>query len=139
MNLHALMLQFRHLARRRATPGDQRARLGQIFGMNTTVPAWNGERLSSVSTQANDALEGVEHSLNQLKAERGETVADREEIDRILLLGGELRDEIEAHNAKFSQSEFEHGHRQSAAMFRVAQRYCALHAAAACLHSWTWN
>jgi hypothetical protein len=24
-------------------------------------------------------------------------------------------------------------------MFRAAQRYCALHAAAACLHSWTWN
>jgi alkylation response protein AidB-like acyl-CoA dehydrogenase len=139
VNLHALMLQFRHLARRRATPGDQRARLGQIFEMNTTVPAWNGERLSLVSTQANDALEGVEHSLNQLKAEPGETIDDREEIDRILVLGGELRDEIGAHNAKFSQSEFEHGHRQSAAMFRAAQRYCALHAAAACLHSWAWN
>ena len=139
VNLHALMLQFRHLARRRATPGDQRARLGQIFEMNTPVPPWNGERLSLVSTQANDALEGVEHSLNQLKAERGENIADREEIDRILAFGGELRDEIGAHNDKFSESEFEHGHRQSAAMFRAAQRYCALHAAASCLHGWIWN
>ena len=139
VNLHALMLQFRHLARRRATPGDRRARLGQIFDMNTSVPPWNGERLSSASTQANDALEGVEQTLEQLKAEGGTNTADREEIDRIVALGEELRDEIEAHNARFSQSEFEHGHRQSAAMFRAAQRYCALHAAAACLHSWTGN
>jgi hypothetical protein len=28
---------------------------------------------------------------------------------------------------------------QSAAMFRAAQRYCALHAAASCLHAWIWN
>lgn len=95
--------------------------------------------MSLVSTQANDALEGVEQSLEQLKAEGGTNTADREEIDRIVALGEELMDEIEAHNARFSQSEFEHGHRQSAAMFRAAQRYCALHAAAACLHSWTWN
>ena len=139
VNLHALMLQFRHLTRRLAARGDQRARLGQIFEMNTPVPPWNGERLSLVSTQANDALEGVEYSLEQLKAERGENTADREEIDRILALGEALIDEIGAHNAKFSQSEFEHGHRQSAAMFRSAQRYCALHAAASCLHSWVWN
>jgi alkylation response protein AidB-like acyl-CoA dehydrogenase len=139
VNLHALMLQFRHLARRQAGPGDQRARLRQIFEMDTTVPSWNGERQGLVSSQANDALTGVEHSLQQLKAERGENVADREEFDRILALGEALAEEIRAHGARFSQSEFEYGHRQSASMFRAAQRYCALHAAAACLHSWIWN
>src|SRR6185437_1994990 len=69
VNLHALMLQFRHLARR-ATRSDHGARLQQIFGMHTPVPPWNGQRLSLVSTQANEALEGVEHSLKQLKDER---------------------------------------------------------------------
>jgi alkylation response protein AidB-like acyl-CoA dehydrogenase len=138
VNLHALMLQFRHLTRRRAVR-DQGARLDQIFGMNTAVPPWNGQRLSLVSPQANDALEGVEHSLKQLKAERDDNIADRDEVDQILLLGEALMDEIEAHSAKFSVSEFEHGHRQPAAMFRAAQRYCALHAAASCLHSWVWN
>ncbi len=139
VNLHALMLQFRHLARRRAARGDQNARLGRIFEMNTPVPPWNGQRLSLVSTQANEALDGVEHSLEQLKAGRAETIADRTEIDRILALGETLVDEIEAHKADFAQSDFEHGHLQSAAMFRAAQRYCALHAAASCLHSWVWN
>jgi hypothetical protein len=84
-------------------------------------------------------LEGVEDSLNQLRAERGENIADQEEIGRILVLGEALKDEIAAHNARFSQSEFEHGHRQTAEMFRAAQRYCALHAAASCLHAWLWN
>jgi hypothetical protein len=139
VNLHALMLQFRHLARRRGVRGDQGSRLGQIFDMNTTVPAWNGQRLSLVSTQANDALEGVEYSLGHLKSTRADNIADPAEIDRILAFGKKLMLEIGAHNAKFIESEFEHGHLQSAAMFRAAQRYCALHAAASCLHAWIWN
>ena len=139
VNLHALMLQFRHLTRRRAARGDQGPRLRQIFDANRPVPPWNGQRLSLVSPQANDALEGVEHSLEHLKAEGAANRADRAQIDQILALGETLKREIEAHNAHFVESEFEHGHQQSAAMFRAAQRYCALHAAAACLHSWVWN
>ncbi len=139
VNLHALMLQFRHLARRRAMRGDHGARLGQLFQMNTPVPPWSGQRLSLVSTQANDALEGVEHSLKQLKGERADHVADRAQIGRILALGEMLVHEIGAHNTIFAQSEFEHGHLQSAAMFGAAKRYCALHAASSCLHSWIWN
>jgi alkylation response protein AidB-like acyl-CoA dehydrogenase len=140
VNLHALMLQFRHLTRRRAARGDQGPRLSQIFDRSAPVPPWNGARLSLVSTQANDALEGVEHSLKQLQAEAAaEKIGDRAEIDRILAFGETLKREIGAHNANFVESEFEHGHQQSAAMFRSAQRYCALHAAASCLHSWVWN
>ncbi|MBV8794424.1 MAG: acyl-CoA dehydrogenase [Hyphomicrobiales bacterium] len=139
VNLHALMLQFRHLSRRRAARGDQDARLGQIFDLNSPLPPWNGQRLSLVSPQANDALEGVEHSLKQLKAEGAENGADRALIEQILALGETLKREIASHNARFAESEFEHGHLQSAAMFRAAQRYCALHAAASCLHSWVWN
>jgi alkylation response protein AidB-like acyl-CoA dehydrogenase len=138
VNLHALMLQFRHLTRR-VVRGDQGARLRQIFDMNSSVPPWDGQRLSLVSTQANDAVEGVEHSLKQLKAEREDHSADRAGIDQILALGETLKRQIEAHNANFVDAEFEHGHLQSAAMFRAAQRYCALHAAASCLHSWVWN
>lgn len=139
VNLHALMLQFRHLARRRGVRGDQGSRLRQIFEMNTTVPPWNGQKLSLVSTQANSALEGVEYSLEQLKSERSRNAAGLAEIDRILAFGEELMQQIVVHNAKFIESEFEHGHLQSAAMFRAARRYCALHAAASCLHAWIWN
>ena len=138
VNLHALMLQFRHLARR-GVRGDQRSRLRQIFDSSAALPPWNGQKLSLVSPQANDALEGVEHSLDQLKTERGALASDGPDIEQILALGNMLKQEIKAHKSRFAEAEFEHGHLQSAAMFRAAQRYCALHAAAACLHSWVWN
>ena len=92
-----------------------------------------------MSTQSNDALEGVEYSLEHLKSERAENAANPAEIDRILAFGKKLMHEIRAHNNNFAESEFEHGHLQSAAMFRAARRYCALHAAASCLHAWIWN
>ncbi len=139
VNLHALMLQFRHLARRRGARGDQGSRLRQIFETNAALPAWDGQRLSLVSTQPNEALEGVEYSLEHLKSDRGVNTADPAEIDRILAFGEKLKHEIEVHKKTFAESEFEHGHLQSAAMFRAAQKYCALHAAAACLHAWIWN
>jgi hypothetical protein len=92
-----------------------------------------------VSTQANDALEGVEYALEHLKSERAENTANLAEIDRILVFGENLKREIRVHNDNFAEAEFAHGHLQSAAMFRAAQRYCALHAAASCLHAWIWN
>jgi hypothetical protein len=138
VNLHALMLQFRHLARR-GVRGDQRSRLSQIFDHNAVLPPWSGQKLSLVSAQANDALEGVELSLDQIRHERAISASDGPDIEQIVALGGALKEEIKAHKTKFAEAEFEHGHLQSAAMFRAAQRYCALHAAAACLHSWVWN
>jgi hypothetical protein len=139
VNLHALLLQFRHLTRRRAATDDQEVRLKHIYELDTPVPPLNGQKLNLVSTEANEALGGVEHSLKQLKAERGESGVDRDEIDRILILGEKLLQEIGAHQARFAESQFEHGHRQSAAMFDAARKYCGLHAGASCLHSWVWN
>jgi hypothetical protein len=139
VNLHALLLQFRHLARRPPAPGDQETRLRQIYGLDSPVPPFNGQRLGLVSRHANDALAGVGHSLERLKARRGERGVDADDIDRILFLGGKLLERITVHQDRFADSEFEHGHLQSAAMFRTAKRYCALHAASSCLHTWVWN
>ena len=38
-----------------------------------------------------------------------------------------------------AQSKFEFGHEQSPELFEVAKKYCALHAAASCLHMWIYN
>jgi hypothetical protein len=95
--------------------------------------------MSLVSLRANDALASVELSLNRLTVRGKESGLDADDIERIAFLGEKLRNEIDAHQKRFVDSEFEHGHRQSPAMFRAAKRYCALHAAASCLHSWVWN
>lgn len=139
VNLHALLLQFRHLARRSAAPGDQEARLRKIYGLDGPVPIFDGHRMSLVSLFANDALAGVGHTLEQLKTTGEERGLGAEDIERIAFLGEKLLQEIAAHRDRFVESEFEHGHQQSPALFRAAKRYCAMHAAASCLHSWVWN
>jgi hypothetical protein len=139
VNLHALLLQFRHLTRRPLAPGDQATRLEQIYGLESPVPTLDGRKLRLVSQYANDAFAGVELSLERLEARQGESGVDADDLDRIRFLGGKLLEAIAAHHDKFANAEFEHGHHQSAAMFRTAKKYCALHAAASCLNTWVWN
>lgn len=139
VNLHALLLQFRHLARRSVAPSDQESRLRQIYGLDIPVPPFNGKKMGLVSQNANDALTGVAHSLKRLKARCEESGLDADDVERITFYGERLLKEIAAHHEKFVDSDFQHGHRQTAAMFRAAKRYCALHAAASCLHTWIWN
>jgi alkylation response protein AidB-like acyl-CoA dehydrogenase len=139
VNLHALLLQFRHLTRRPPAPGDQEARLKQIYGLDSPVPPLNGRKLGLVSFYANDAFAGVERSLERLKSRQADSGLDADDIDRIRFFGEQLLEQIAAHHAKFAESDFSHGHHQSAAMFRAAKKYCAMHAAAACLHTWVWN
>jgi alkylation response protein AidB-like acyl-CoA dehydrogenase len=138
VNLHSLLLQFRHLARRRFSANDQEARLKQIYALDAPVPRVNGKKMGLVSSQANDALEGVEFSLNQVK-ERGAKTLDPRDLEGVVFFGEKLQHAVAEHKARFSDAQFEHGHLQSAAMFREAQKYCAMHAAASCLHSWVWN
>jgi alkylation response protein AidB-like acyl-CoA dehydrogenase len=139
VNLHALILQLRSLTRRPLAPGDQEARLEQVFGLDSPVPPINGPRLGLVSRYANDALAGVEYSLERLKTRQARSGVDAEDLARIQYLGEKLLELINLHNDKMANSDFEHGHHQSAAMFRTAKKYCALHAAAACLQTWIWN
>lgn len=139
VNLHALLLQFRHLARRRAESGGQEARLRQIYELENQVGPFDGQKLNLVSPQANEALEGIEYSLKQLRSQRCKGVASAQDVDRVLTLGGQLLREIAVHRAEFSEAKFEHGHRQSAAAFEAARKYCGLHAAASCLHAWVWS
>jgi hypothetical protein len=74
-----------------------------------------------------------------LKARQREGGLDAEDFDRVRFLGDKLIELLAAHHDRFVDAEFAHGHHQSAAMFRTAKRYCALHAAASCLHTWVWN
>jgi len=139
VNLHALLLQFRQLARRRAESGDQEARLERIYRLDSDAGVFNGQKLSLASRQANDALDGVELTLKRLRSQAATNPADGQELDGILKVGERLLREIAAHQREFSETKFEHGHRQSAAAFQAARRYCGLHAAASCLQIWAWN
>lgn len=139
VNLHSLLLQFRHMARRRAERGDQEVRLRQIYEVSSPLPPFEGQKLGLVTPQEIDALEGVELSLRKLRSQNSKSGIGQEDMNRLLAIGELLLRTIVNHRAEFLDAEFEHGHRQAAPAFRSAQKYCGLLAAASCLHIWAWN
>ena len=139
VNLHALLLQLRQLARRRAEGAGQESRLAAIFDLRGDVASFDGRRLSLAARQANDALDGVGRSLEHLRAQKVGAGADAEDMKQILAAGETLRHEIEKQRSELAESKFEAGHRQSATAFNAARKYCGLHAAASCLQVWAWT
>ncbi|MCG2673395.1 acyl-CoA dehydrogenase family protein [Bradyrhizobium sp. GCM10023182] len=138
VNLHNIILQLRTLARRRQKGADDLDVLKRVFDYHGPLPRFEPGRLSLVSTKGNSALDCIETTLQHLEM-TGDAGIDHKELNRIRSIANVLREEIEEYQAEFSQSEFEHGHLQSAKAFQSAKRYCELHAAAACLHTWVWQ
>ncbi|MEQ9407214.1 MAG: acyl-CoA dehydrogenase [Fuerstiella sp.] len=139
VNLHALLLQFRNLARRSSTDSVQEATLRQIYHLQHPLAPFKSQNLSLASRHGNAAMNGLPLTLKYLRSLNGIDNVEQSELDEILAIGERLAHEISAFHAALSETKFEHGHRQSPAAFRTARTYCGLHAAACCLHMWAWN
>jgi hypothetical protein len=136
VNLHALLLQFRQLARRRTDSSAQERDLGRIFDFSADVEAFDPKRLSLTSRQGNAALDGFGSTLGLIKSREFQHTAAPQHLDRIVAFAEQLAREIESHRVRFAGTEFENGHRQPAKAFETARKFCGLHAAAACVHAW---
>jgi alkylation response protein AidB-like acyl-CoA dehydrogenase len=136
VNLHALLLQFRQLARRRADNADQERDLRRIFDLDAAVDMFDPKRLSLASRHGNAALDGFGSTLSLIKSRELPHAVGTQVLERIVAFGEQLAREIELHRVRFASAEFENGHRQPAEAFETARKYCGLHAAAACLHAW---
>ncbi len=145
VNLHALILQLRQLSKSRAkrkaqTILEMQARLETIFSLEKPVPKFEPQKLELFGRGADDPLQGLEIALQQLENLRGESEdVDPEVLAHLLTLGNMVLEELNAHDHLIANSKFEFGHEQSPELFEVAQKYCTLHAAAACLHMWLYN
>jgi hypothetical protein len=144
VNLHALILQLRHLTKYRAkrTERDMAAlqsRLEAIFSLEKPVPPFNPQKLELFGRGADDSLQGLEIALQQLADLQGTGDVEQEVLDCLSHLGNLVLEELNAHDSRIAQSKFEHGHDQSPELFEIAERYCTLHAAATCLHVWLYN
>ena len=82
------------------------------------------------------ALDGFGSTLSLIKSRELPHVAGAQVLERIVSFAEQLAREIELHRLRFASAEFENGHRQPAEAFETARKYCGLHAAAACLHTW---
>ncbi|TRU49970.1 MAG: acyl-CoA dehydrogenase [Microcystis aeruginosa Ma_QC_Ca_00000000_S207] len=144
VNLHALILQLRPLTKYRAKRNSRtmtalKTRLEAIFSLEKSVPPFEPNNLELFGRGMDDSLQGLEIALDMLEGLKDSQEVDREVLENLLMLGNLVLEELNAHDEQISQSKFEYGHDQSPELFEIAKKYCTLHAASACLHTWLYN
>jgi alkylation response protein AidB-like acyl-CoA dehydrogenase len=144
VNLHALILQLRQLTKMRSRRTSEavakiQSRLEVIFSLHQPLPRFNPQKLELFGRGADDTLQGLELALQQLEGLPDDAGVDGEVLAHLRDLGNMVLEELDAHDALIAQSKFEYGHEQSPELFEIAAKYCTLHAAAACLHTWLYN
>lgn len=144
VNLHALILQLRPLTKYRAkrnsrTMSALKTRLEAIFSLEKSVPPFEPNNLELFGRGMDDSLQGLEIALDMLEGLKDSQEVDQEVLENLLMLGNLVLEELNAHDEQISQSKFEYGHDQSPELFEIAKKYCTLHAASACLHTWLYN
>ncbi|GFZ91168.1 acyl-CoA dehydrogenase [Okeania sp. KiyG1] len=143
VNLHALILQFRQLTKNRSRRNSAKmegikSRLEIIFSLDKQLPTFEPEKLEIVGRGADDALQGLEIALEQLKDLKAANL-NTKVLEQITALTECVIAEVNAHDEQIANSAFEFGHDQSPELFEIAKNYCALHAAASCVHMWIYN
>ncbi|MGC1307184.1 MAG: acyl-CoA dehydrogenase [Phormidesmis sp.] len=148
VNLHALILQRRHLAKGRVKIRQKpeklaavQKRLTQSFSLDQPVPTFEPTKLEIVSRGADDVMQGLEGTLAQLEALKAsnDSTLDKAVLSQVLELGQVILAELNAQDELITQSDFQHGHEQSFESFELAKQYCRLHAAIACILMWIHN
>ncbi|MEM8807345.1 MAG: acyl-CoA dehydrogenase [Cyanobacteria bacterium P01_G01_bin.38] len=144
VNLHALILQRRQLAkaRTRRKPEKQSAlkeRLVNSFDLATPLPEFAPKKLELFSRGADDVLQGLEMVLDDLAALANDPTVETEILAHLQRQGQSILDALNDQDEAIAQSAFEHGHEQSYESFELAKQYCRLHAATACLLMWLNN
>jgi alkylation response protein AidB-like acyl-CoA dehydrogenase len=139
VNLYALILQLRQLAKARHKIKDRQAlasRLETIFTLDRTLPPFTGN-LELFSRGCNDVIQGLPLALEQLQDWNKEE--NLEVLEKTIALTQDLLKELKKQEILLENTPLEAKHEQSFESFELAKNYCKLHAAAACLQMWIYN
>jgi alkylation response protein AidB-like acyl-CoA dehydrogenase len=144
VNLHALILQLRSLAKYRAKRNEKtntalKSRLELNFSLEKQVPRYQPEKMDLFSRGVDDSLQGLEIAIAQLEEIKNDPDVNTEVLEQILTFANTALEELNAQDVYLANSAFEFGHDQSPELFDLAKKYCALHAVSACLHMWIYN
>lgn len=144
VNLHALILQRRQLAkaRSRRKPNQAealQARLRNSFALDQPLPTFAPQKLELISRGADDVMHGLELTLEQLKSLVGQADINQAMLQEVIAQVEIIREELDAQDEQIAQSGFEHGHDQSFESFEMAKHYCRLHAGLTCVQMWLHN
>ena len=140
VNLHALILQRRQLAKhRKKTHKELCTRLQNSFSLTAPLPRFTPEKLELFSRGKDDVLQGLPLALKQLQALKSEADVNPAVLAQVIHFTTAVLEELDAQDQQWAQATFEYGHDQSPEAFELVQQYCVLHAAAACVHMWIYN
>lgn len=141
--LHALGLQLRHLVktrRREDSPDDERAvRLATVFNLEEPLPPFDGRRLDLFSRGRDDVMQGLVDAVAALHTLGSDGAIDESMLASLQQLARRCADELHQFDTEVEEGIAAGVHPQSPVLFRLAQRYCLLHATAACLQMWLHN
>ena len=113
VNLHALILQRRQLAKARVRIRKKpeklealKARLAQSFSLSEPVPTFEPTKLELISRGADDVMQGLESVLAQLAEMQTDPSVDKDVLSQVLALGQVILEEINAQDELITQSAF---------------------------------
>jgi alkylation response protein AidB-like acyl-CoA dehydrogenase len=144
VNLHALLLQLRQLAKSRArnagtTPAGLEDRLETIFNLDHDLPTYDGKKLELVSRGGDDVMQGLGLALSKLADLEITCSVDSKVLNPIIALMQLVQKELYDLDQQVAESTFQFGHDQSPETFELAKQYCSLHVATACTLMWLYN
>lgn len=144
VNLHALLLQLRQLAKSRIRNAGRnleslQKRLAMTFDLTQPLPAFDGKKLELVNRGGDDVMQGLDLALASLHDLKTDSNLDPDILYHIIILTDMVREELATFDEQVTASTFQFGHEQAPEVFDLAKQYCVLHAAIACVHTWLHN
>ncbi|MBK1986465.1 acyl-CoA dehydrogenase [Sphaerospermopsis aphanizomenoides BCCUSP55] len=144
VNLHALLLQLRQLAKSRARNAGSKlealsGRLATTFDLTQSLPAFDGKKLELVNRGGDDVLQGLDLALASLEQLKTDSNLNPDTLYQIITLTDIVREELNNLDVQITESTFQFGHEQDPELFDMAKQYCVLHAAASCVYTWIYN
>ena len=140
VNLHALLLQLRHLARLpTGKPEERECRLTQIFTLDKPVSRFEPERLMLISRHANEVWYGLDIAMKHLDILSAGRGLDSDVLKALTTMANSLAERLREHQESVREVGFEPGHLHAPKLFELAREYCLMHAAVTCFEMWIWN
>jgi alkylation response protein AidB-like acyl-CoA dehydrogenase len=144
VNLHAIALQLRHLAKQRTNMSDRQEGelatcLENTFALDIPLPDFDPERLTLFNHGRDDVLQGLEMSLAHLETLRDDPEVAPELLQAVIALTQDLYMVLDTLGKILKDLPLTKGYNEPPALFELAKQYCTLHAAATCVHMWLYN
>lgn len=139
VNLHAIGAQLGQLTRRvehaYGELADLSGRLARIFSLTQTLPDFDTAALELHNRGRDSVLQGLKLSFEKLSSIDSKDAT----LELIIERTQSILNEVERQRERVAASLKDNGFNKSPEMFEQAERYCALEAAACCVHTWVHN